>query len=282
MARLLPLVLSYTIARGAGILAYYVWGGGRQRCIANMLHVTGGDRRAAQHLARCSFSNYGAYLVDFVRLIGARPEEVQRRMILEDWERIAAMRTGNGIVFATIHFGLWDLGAIALSANGFPVTTIADPFHNPRIDELILGTRKRLGLTIVSADRMGPRVLRALKRNQVTALLIDVPSPEAGIQVEFFGELVAVPDTFARLALRAQSPVIAATLPRIGRWNDHARGRVEPVTFEPTGDIERDVRDLTQATFHTLESQIRDDPAQWYIFRRLWLEPDVEPTGSAA
>jgi KDO2-lipid IV(A) lauroyltransferase len=281
-ARLLPLVLSYGLARAGGVLAYYAWVGGRRRCVGNMLHVTGGDQRAAQRLARRSFAHYGAYLVDFLRLIGASPEDVQRRVIFDDWERIAAERTGNGIVFVTAHYGLWDLGAVALAAHGFPVTTIADRFANRRLDRLILGSRERLGLSIVPADRVGPRVLRALKRDQVIALLVDIPFPETGVQVEFFGERVAVTDAFARLALRAGAPVVATTTPRLGRWSERVRCRVERVAFEPTGDAERDVRELTQATFRTLEAQIRDDPAQWYIFRRLWLEPAAEPTGSAA
>ncbi len=127
-------------------------------------------------------------------------------------------------------------------------------------------------------------MLRALKRNEITALHIDIPFPESGVAVEFFGAPIPVTDAFARLALRAGAPVVAGTLPRVERWGERVRGRVTPVAFEPTGDAERDARDLTQATFHALEEQIRDDPAQWYIFRRLWLEPTdaVDPDSSAA
>lgn len=281
-ARALPLALSYGLTRAGGVLAYYAWVGGRRRCVANMLHVTGGDEAEARRLARSSFANYGAYLVDFVRLIGASPEEVQRRVIFDDWERIEAERAGNGIIFVTAHYGLWDLGAVALSAHGLPVTTIADRFANTRLDGLILGTRERLGLTIVPSDRVGPGVLRALKRNEITALHIDIPFPDSGVAIDFFGAQMAVTDAFARLALRAGAPVLAATLPREGRGSERVRARVERVAFEPTGDAERDAHELTQATFRALESQIRDDPAQWYIFRRLWPETAAAPAGSAA
>lgn len=275
LVRLVPRPISYVLARACGVLAYYAWARGRRRCVANMRHVTGGDTRAARHLARRSFANYGAYLVDFFRLIGAQPEEVSTRFNFDDWERIEAERAGNGIVFVTLHYGLWDVGAVALSAHGFPVTTVADRFANARLDRLILGSREHLGITIVPADRVGPRVLRALRRNQVTALHADIPVVEAGARVDFFGARIGVADGFARLALRAGAPVIAGTLPRRGRWSDHARVRIEPVAFTPTGDTERDVHELTQATFRTLEAQLRDDPAQWYMFRDLWLEPDA-------
>ncbi len=273
LARTLPRPISYALARAGGVLAYHVWWGGRRRCVANMLRVADGDATAARRLARRSFSNYGAYLVDFLRLLGARPEEVGARFDFDDWDRIAAERRGNGIVFVTAHYGLWDIGAVALSARGFPVTTVADRFQNARLDHLILGSRERLGLTIISADRIGPRLLRALRRNEITALHVDIPVAEAGARVEFFGAPVGVADGFARLALRARAPVIAATLPRRGPWSEHARGRIDPIEFEPTGDADLDVHALTQATFRVLERHIRDDPAQWYIFRDLWLEP---------
>ena len=277
LARALPRPASYAFARAGGVLVYYAWAGGRRRCVAAMLRVADGDATTARRLARRSFANYGAYLVDFVRLLRASPEEVSSRFDFDDWDRLAAERTGNGIVLVTAHYGLWDVGAIALAAGGFPVTTVADRFRNPRLDRLILGSRERLGLTIVSAERPGPRVLRALRRNEVTALHVDIPAADAGAPVEFFGARATVADGFARLALRAGAPVICGMLSRQGSWSDRARGRVERVDFEPTGDADRDVQELAQATFRVLEARIRDDPAQWYIFRDLWPEPAAAP-----
>jgi lauroyl/myristoyl acyltransferase len=43
------------------------------------------------------------------------------------------------------------------------------------------------------------------------------------------------------------------------------------VPFTPTGEQERDVRALTQATMHALEGMVREHPEQWYIFRNLWV-----------
>ena len=273
LARALPRPVAYALARGGGLLAYYGWRGGRRRCLDTMLRVADGDEPAARRLARRSFANYGAYLADFVRMLDARPEEVSARFDFDGWDRLAAERTGNGIVLVTAHYGLWDVGAVGLAAGGVPVTTVADRFGNPRLDRLILGSRERLGLTIVPSERPGPRVLRALRRNEVTALHVDIPAAEGGAHVEFFGGRAAVADGFARLALRVGAPVICGMLSRQGPWSDHARGRIERVDFEPTGDTDRDVQELAQATFRVLEARIREDPAQWYIFRNLWLEP---------
>lgn len=274
LARFVPLRVSYAIARLAGTLAYYAWPGGRRRCIQNMAHITGGDLRAARRHARRSFANYVVYLVDFFRFLSLTSEGVEARVVFDrerTWAALREQRQGNGIVFLTMHFGNWDLGAAVLALNEFPISAIADSFSNERVNRLVIGSREHLGMKIIQADRLGPGILRALRGNDVVAMLIDVPQPEGGVEVEFFGATIAVSDGPARIALRAGSNVVAATLPRLSPWSDRVGVDLAPVAFAPSGDAERDARDLTQAVFRHLEDLVRRDPAQWYIFRHLWV-----------
>src|SRR5687768_13096396 len=99
------------------MLAFYAWPGGRKRCIRNMTHVLGNKRRA-RAVARRSFSNYAIYLVDFLRFTRVTAEEVRERVVFDEWDRLEAERSGNGIVFVTMHFGNWDLGAAAVAEHG--------------------------------------------------------------------------------------------------------------------------------------------------------------------
>lgn len=270
LARVVPLRVSYGCARGAGTLAYYVWGGGRRRCTQNMRHVTGGDERAARRYARASFANYVVYLVDFFRFMRTDSEEIRARVRFDRWAEIEAGRTGNGIIFVTMHFGNWDVGAARLAIQDFPVSAIADTFPNHRVNRLVLDSRRHLGMNVIPAERMGPGILRALRNNDVVAVLIDVPTP-GGVEVEFFGDTIAVSDGPARIALRAGSTVYAATMPRLSPWSELIGADLAPVPFEQTGDRETDVRRLTQAVFTQLEEFVLRDPSQWYIFRNLWL-----------
>ena len=280
LARLVPLRVAYACGFAVGIAAYYAWAGGRRRCVGNMLRVAGGDRAAARRYARRSFGNYGIYLVDFVRF-GSRPrDELRERIRFDNWEQFDDALTGNGLVLVTVHFGVWDLGAVALSEHGYRVSVIADTFADPRLNELVLGSRRNLGVQVLPADRIGPRLLRSLRRNEIVTALIDVPQPGRGVEVEFFGDTVAVPDGPARVALRTQASVIAATVPRLSAWSDRATADLERVPYEPTGDMDHDVHALTQAIFVALEAMVRRRPEQWYIFRSLWL--DDTDAGQAA
>ena len=269
LSRRVPLRLSYALARAAGIGTFYGWRGGRRRCIQNMTHVTGGDLRAARRLARASFANYAVYLVDFFRLTLASPEEIRARVHFDGWGAIEALRAGNGVVFVTVHFGNWDVGAAALAQQGFPVLAIADTLPNARINRRVAASREHIGLRLIPVGRAGPGMLRALRANNVLAVLIDVPTG-GGIEVDFFGAPIAVSDGPARIALRAGAAVVAAALPRRLPWSDSVTADVAAVRYEPTGDMERDVRGLTQAIVTHLEQFIRRQPEQWYIFRNLW------------
>ncbi|MXZ63185.1 MAG: hypothetical protein F4Y98_06215 [Chloroflexi bacterium] len=280
LARLVPLRVAYGCGFAAGVITYYLWAGGRRRCIGNMLRVTGGDEAAARRLARSSFGNYGLYLVDFLRFDSRPRDELRDRIRYEDWDYLDGALTGNGLVFVTVHFGVWDLGAVALSEHGYRVSVIADTFDDPRLNELVFGSRRKLGMQVLPADRIGPRLVRALRRNEIIAALIDVPQPGRGVEVEFFGGTVAVPDAPARVALRTQASVVAATVPRLGTWSDRATPDLERVSYEPTGDTDHDVRALTQAIFTALEAMVRRHPEQWYIFRSLWV--DETPAGRVA
>ena len=51
VARAAPLRASYAAGRLGGLCVYYLWRGGRRRCIANMRRVAGGDESAARRLA---------------------------------------------------------------------------------------------------------------------------------------------------------------------------------------------------------------------------------------
>ena len=272
LARVAPLRVAYACGYGSGLLAYCLWFGGRRRCVRNMLRVSGGDRAAARSIARRSFANYGVYLIDFLRFSGLSSEDVRRRIVFDQWNLFDEALDGNGVLFVTIHFGNWDLGAAAVADHGYPTSVIADTFAEPRLNELVLRARRHLGMEILPAERLGPRLLRALRRNQVVAALIDVPQGESGVEVQFFGATIAVPDGVARVALRSRASVVAATVPRLATWSDQVTGDLERVEFEPSGNQERDVRALTQAIFDALETMVRRRPEQWYIFRALWLE----------
>jgi KDO2-lipid IV(A) lauroyltransferase len=273
LGRPFPTRVGYFVAPIIADICYPFYRGGRRALYQNLTRVLGtSDRRVLGRVARRALRNFSKYVVDFIHFHNMSPEDIRRRIIFDDFERLnAAVAEGKGIIFVTLHFGNWDMGAAGLAVYGYPVDAIAETFELPRMNDLVQGYRRHLGVNIIPMERVGPGVLRALRRGDILALLIDVPAPGASVAVDFFGALAEVPAGPARLALRTGARVIPAVLAREAGREELIRPILDfDVRLEPSGDEEQDVRELTQQIMSSLERFIRQYPDQWFMFRPMW------------
>lgn len=272
LAGRLPLRVSYALATVAGLAGYYLWPRGRRAMLGNYRRVLpaapASERRA---VARRSLVNYCRYLVDFARFPALAPDELVAAVSGEASFRAldGALATGRGAVIVCMHFGNWDLGAGAAAARGYRLAVVAETFADSRLDDLVAGARRRLGMEVIKLESAGPTLFRALRGGGLLALLIDRPVPGKGVKVEFFGEDVEVPEGPARLALRTGARVVATAFPRV----DAGRPEVLTLTefIEPPSNVEGwTTESLTRAIMAAHEGFIRAYPDQWYMFREMW------------
>jgi KDO2-lipid IV(A) lauroyltransferase len=276
IGRPVPTRVGYFVAPIVADICYPFYRGVRRALYQNLSHVLGtDDRRVLGRVARNSLRNFSKYVVDFIHFYTMSREDIRSRFIFDDFEPLnAAVAEGKGIIFVTLHFGNWDMGAAGLAAHGYPIDAIAETFELPRMNDLVQGHRRQLGINIIPMERLGPRVLRALRRGDILALLIDVPAPGASVVVDFFGTAAEVPAGPARLALRTGARVVPAVLAREPGRDEMIRPILDfDLRFQPSGDEEQDVRRLTQEIMSSLERFVRRYPDQWFMFRPLWLAP---------
>jgi KDO2-lipid IV(A) lauroyltransferase len=286
LTRPLPLRMGYWVAERVALLCYWViFPRHRKALNANLAHVLqSNDARFVDSVARKSFRNFGKYVIDVVHFPSITREEVLRRLRFDQWEQLdEAAKSGRGVIVATIHFGNWDFGAAAVAALGYPISAIAETFPYHRMNDLMQGSRRKLGMTVIGHDRMGPTVFKALRRGEILAMLVDVSSEETGIRVDFFGAPALVSPAPARIALRTNAWVVPAVVLR-GPDDDVV---IRPIIdfglrdFTPTGDTQRDVHELTRQIMASLEKVIRAYPDQWFIFRRMWNQTGNAPASAA-
>ncbi len=166
--------------------------------------------------ARKSFEQYAKYLLDFLRTPESGATELAALIEFDEWDGIDAIfREGKGLIAAPMHFGNWDIGAAFFSRHGYAVNAIVDTFGHSKLNDMVVGARLAGGTRVIPIERAGIASLRALRKNEVLAILLDRPQPDNGVAVTFFGAEVVLPAGVARLALRTGARVVpVAILPR--------------------------------------------------------------------
>lgn len=268
----LPLRAGYSLASLVADIAYFAWPQGRAYARQNMARVLGrdADPRTVERLARQSLRNYCKYLVDFIRFPLLKPQDIESQVVFQGWENFdEALARGQGVILVGMHLGNWDLAAAAIALRRYPLNAIIEPFNPPQLDRMVQQTRSWLGLKVIPMEQATRQVLRALRQNEMLAILVDQPDTRAGVEVEFFGEPARFPGGAATLALRTGARVIPGGLVRVGERR--FLGFIDShIPFQPSGKREADIQALTQCIVSCLESWIRRYPDQYYMFRRLW------------
>jgi KDO2-lipid IV(A) lauroyltransferase len=177
----------------------------------------------------------------------------------------AALRQGRGVLFATAHFGNWELSAYAYALLAAPMDVVVRPLDNPSIDALVERRRGLSGNRAIGKREYARAILKSLAANRAVGILVDQNSAAAeGVFVDFFGVKACAGVGFAKLAARSG----AAVIPGFAVWEKAEKRYV--LRFLPrveiTGDAERD----TQAVQSALERAIRQYPDQWLWIHRRW------------
>ena len=268
----MPPSLGYRLfAFVADLIFYGIWRQRRKNVIENMRHVLGPTAKAreVEQTARRSVQNYARYLFEFLRFPAIPIESMFRAIEFDNWEFFGDPKQWEcGWVICTLHMGNWDLAGVVANQRGFSFHTVADRFKPASLDEVIQGTRRHMGVLVVSTDVAARSLMRALKNKEMVGILIDRPVKD-GVQVQFFGETVTIPEGAARLALKTGARVLPTAMIRTP--DNHFRLFFdESFAFTPSGDTTADVQGLMQAIMSNLETIVREYPDQWYMFRRMW------------
>jgi KDO2-lipid IV(A) lauroyltransferase len=272
LAATIPTAFAYAVANPISYAAYWLCGKERRGIEANLRRVLPADE--ARRATREVFRNFGRYVIDFYQLPSLGKEELCNRIDFHQWRELhEAFDEGNGTIFVTLHLGQAELGAGALSAYDHPISVIYEKLEDPRMNDLIQGFRRQLGMKIIPAKSATPGVLRCLNRGEVLGLMFDGVEPGDGLTVDFFGGAAEFSGTPARIAQRTKARVLPAVVAR----DPKNPTRLLPVVdfdfhYEASGDDDADIRGLTQAIAHSCEAMVSRFPEQWFAFRPVWRE----------
>lgn len=187
---------------------------------------------------------------------------------------------GRGSIIISPHLGNWELLVFAWSALREPISYLARPLDNPKLEEMTVALRTRFGNRPINKTNAVSTAINILRSGGTLGILADVNThPKEGVFVPFFGIPACTTTGPAMLAMRTNAVII----PICGVW-DEAAGKyiaIHGKIIEPakTGDRKRDIVTTTAEFTAEVEKLIRAYPEQWMWIHKRWKS---RPPGEAA
>ena len=272
---LVPLDLMYRLFVPGADAFYLLWGSKRQKARRNYARIlqTDEDDPRAESLARACFHQFGRYLAEMINVQGWDNELLLDRLEIEGEEHfVEAESHGKGVVFTSAHMGSAEVAAAIVALRGIKITSVTEELHPRFVMDWARACRAGMGITLLPASRAGIKLLRALRRKEMVAFVVDAGIENGGgVPVRFLGRETMFPLGPARLARISGAPIVFGLAIRRpgGRFHAHI---CPPLLSNRALDAEEDQRQMTQRLAEMLEGFVRRYPAQWYVFRDIWPE----------
>lgn len=266
------------VGRALGLFGYHVVRYRRgliETQMSRALHLSSTDGEL-KRLVRENFIHYGLLAIEFLRIRLLRTEEAGPPVRLEGEHHLReAMALGKGVLILSGHLGNYDLSAVALALNDFPIRIVSKPLKIKAIERFWMEERSVFGLEI-SLNRGSIRaILEALKAGKGIVFVLDQHSSTESVWVDFFGRSASTLPGLAVLAQRTGAPVIPVFTHREPDGS-HLISIQPAVPFEEKGARQEAVEHNTQRYTKVIEAAIRRHPEQWTWIHERWKKPQLD------
>ncbi|MGA2515676.1 MAG: lysophospholipid acyltransferase family protein [Thermodesulfobacteriota bacterium] len=232
-------------------------------------------------LTRKTFQNYGQYLLDYMVMHRLRPSNKERWVEEEVGadHMIEALRAGKGAICITPHLGNWEIGGLLFSFRGgsLNVLTLDERDADTRSFREEMRRRRGIKILYINPKDDSPMAIldavKALRRNEILAMLGDRIESQKTMVFDFFGKKTAFPIGVAILAMATEAPVLPVFV--VMEKNRKYRGIIEPpIYFNPSSRKAREavIREGMERLIKKFEGYIEKYPDQWYNFYSYWKE----------
>ncbi len=231
-------------------------------------------------IAQACFKHFGRTFVDILKIRRLSPDEINRLMIVEGEEHLRkSFRLGQGVLLFSAHFGNWEIASAFLSQKG-KLSVIARHLDNEPLEEELSRIRRGFGAKVIYKHQAARSILRALRANEMVAVLIDqnVIHSQA-VFVDFFGKPAATTPSLAAFYLKTRAPLIPVFCFPASHRKYYLQIH-EPLEIVLTGEEKTDVLKITQLCTKIIQNQIEKYPEFWFWFHNRWKTRPEKDKGS--
>lgn len=177
----------------------------------------------------------------------------------------------KGILALSAHCGNWEMLAAGV-AKHFPLNVIARKIYIEELNDMLVKYRNMKNVKVIlrSEKSSARKMIKALKDNEIIAMLIDQDTSVQSVFVDFFGMPASTPLGLASIALKVGTPVVLAVDKRLPGGKHKFVISDEILPPQSCGNFDDDVKNFTAKLTKCLEDFIRENPEQWVWFHERW------------
>ena len=274
IALILPLKFLYGIACIIADLHYFLYIKERRAIIKNLKVILNrpgdaNDKELAV-MAKDVFRNFAKYLIDFLRFSIVDSEYIKKFVKFDGLSNIEeARKYGKGVILLSAHLGNWELGGYALGKIGYSMNAVVLTHKNEKVNEFFISQRGMGNFKSIEIGASLRACYKALKNNELLALLADRNFSGTGLMTEFFGLRALMPKGPAVFSVRTGAVIVPTYI--IRQADDTFKMTFEKPIYPQTGpDEDLVVENLIKQYLPSVENAIRRSPSQWYVFKYFW------------
>ena len=203
------------------------------------------------------------------------------RLVIDIREPLAACENPTRpCVIVTAHQSNWEVVRCAGAKLGIRNVSLYSPPSNPLLDRMLLESRQALNSELLPRDNSARLLLRALKKGQSVAMVMDRRVDEGNF-IRFFGRNKLSTIMPAKLALKLNCDLIPAQVERL--QDAHYRVTFHPPIVPKDTDVDETTQgiDMIQQVHRQFENWIRQQPEDWFCSKRLWPKDTTRQTEEA-
>jgi KDO2-lipid IV(A) lauroyltransferase len=203
--------------------------------------------------------------------------EIVKNVTLEPKSIIElAQEEGRPIIFATGHFGRWELGGALISQLIKPSMIVYKQMTNPYFQDYLNASREKFRITSIEKHGAVKHLIKQLRKGDAIALLVDTNlSKNDGVMVDFFGRPTRTTATTAFLARKTGALIIPVGI--VTDDEEHFTIKFsQPIEVAQSEDEDADILEATQKQASALEAMVREYPQLWFWLHKRWKTDNPE------
>lgn len=273
-ARVLPLPVTYGLAT---FLAdcHFFFSHEDRKAVEENLKVVLKTEHVPPAMVREMFRNFGRYLADFFTMTWNFDENyVKTKVKVENMEYLNdVLKYGKGCILISAHLGNWEMGGAILGILGYPLSVLALPHKDPRVNKFFNSRREHFGSTVIQTTTAIRKCLEDARNNRIVAILAERDFGNNGLVMDFLGRPTMIPKGAALFSLKTGAPILPGFF--IRRDKGHFTVVLERPIYPPAQTKEKitdeALKSMIRQYLPLIENQIRRYPDQWLMFRKFWV-----------